>query len=1097
VPLADVADAQARLQAITQALERLGRDSEPLRRLAELAGEHLHQALSRAVEALATRIDGLAERIVEAEDQETHAREQADDAAAAAAGLQQRLQTARREHGQLQRRRDALARDGLLAAGVLATDQVAAVSEEQQSRATALATLREKLPETQERVKYSEAVRAGAQSAATQAASHAEQARTRLQALHDEVAEVATKDGLAAVLGQPEGAVALWEDPSHAADRLADHESHAQLRLAGMLAEEHAEREVIEQIAASQPGLIPPDHDCRQILSHLDARKVPAASGWRYVHESRTRDLWAESLRHCGALAAGVVLTMTDPDSADALVGELSTQLSGLRRAVPVLTSEEFEVLLGQQLPQGEAGRVVSAAPGMVDPVAAERHRVDLEESLQGAADSRAVLEAEMRNATGLRLACTALWERHPTDPRPTAQDQARTADDERAEADRQLELACDTEAQTAESLATLSERVASEERHLAALKLAHARLEPVAAEETRLTSAEHDPAALELQHDAALDRRRRALASEEQARRAHRELDGQRGALAQDRRARIAERAEITLRAPAAREEPAEDLQAARAAYAAALERWRAASTDEQLETERRASESALADAQRRRDAFEEDVLDAASQLVSSGRYDSERRQDGEDRAHLALIEAQGALGGAEQLDKQAQDAHSAALETQRELEQELAAAGVKRALESGERLSFPTAEQARAGAQAAAERAAGADRRRSRAASQEARLRDDLNRVRQRADTCQRLLRRLPGHPDPAADADELVEDTEELDHLVERTERALQGAVDELQEVERRRSEVARTLRQVARDERWPDDAGRALRQTVVAHDELLELAEWAGAALGQIAARAAASAQELEHLEQRTSGVVDFFTQLTARFCGLLRRLSSVSRMPDGLGGWSGRSFISASVPARPTDAALRDRVERTLKAALNSEQDSRLRGADLLFRAIVAACEGRAPAIRFLKPDIGLPYQPVALGEGMSGGQGVTAAVALYCALANLRREAVAAQLTATGGGTLLLDNPFGKATSPELLSIMFRVAGRLGVQLICLTPSTEDAVVAQFPVLLQLRNSRGLRDGLRHVRVQEVRYRDALAQADSSISAVRLTRQDP
>ncbi len=239
------------------------------------------------------------------------------------------------------------------------------------------------------------------------------------------------------------------------------------------------------------------------------------------------------------------------------------------------------------------------------------------------------------------------------------------------------------------------------------------------------------------------------------------------------------------------------------------------------------------------------------------------------------------------------------------------------------------------------------------------------------------------------------------------------------------------------------------------------------------------------------------MVDFFTQLTARFCGLLRRLASVSRMPDGLGGWSGRSFISASVPARPTDVALRDRVERTLTAALDSEQDSRLRGADLLFRAIVAACEGHAPAIRFLKPDIGLPFQPAALGEGMSGGQGVTAAVALYCALANLRREAVAAQLTATGGGTLLLDNPFGKTTSPELLSIMFRVAGRLGVQLICLTPSTEDAVVAQFPVLLQLRNSRGVRDGLRHVRVQEVRYRDALAQADGNISAVRLTRQDP
>jgi hypothetical protein len=74
---------------------------------------------------------------------------------------------------------------------------------------------------------------------------------------------------------------------------------------------------------------------------------------------------------------------------------------------------------------------------------------------------------------------------------------------------------------------------------------------------------------------------------------------------------------------------------------------------------------------------------------------------------------------------------------------------------------------------------------------------------------------------------------------------------------------------------------------------------------------------------------------------------------------------------------------------------------------------------------------------------------------------------------------------------------MFRVAQRLGVQLVCLTPSTEDAVVAQFPVLLQLRNSRGVRDGLRHVRVQEVRYRDALAETDGIITAARLTRQQP
>jgi hypothetical protein len=92
---------------------------------------------------------------------------------------------------------------------------------------------------------------------------------------------------------------------------------------------------------------------------------------------------------------------------------------------------------------------------------------------------------------------------------------------------------------------------------------------------------------------------------------------------------------------------------------------------------------------------------------------------------------------------------------------------------------------------------------------------------------------------------------------------------------------------------------------------------------------------------------------------------------------------------------------------------------------------------------------------------------------------------------------LLLDNPFGKTTSAELLSVMFRIAERLGVQLVCFTPSKEDEVMRQFPVLLQLRNSRGVRDGLRHVRVADVEFRNALETTGDHIEAARLTRDMP
>lgn len=1096
-PIAEAADARARLEAITSALERLDRNSEPLRRLAEEAGERLYRALSATLKALDAQIRDLNRRVAIAAGKEKDARKEADASAQEAAGLQQRLVAARQEHTRHQRARDVLARDGILAAGVLAADQLAAVTDEHQRRATALTALRERLSDARDRARRTGEKHQTTLRASEQVTARAERTRDRLKALEAEVTEVASLEGVAAALGQRDGAAQLWKDRDGAAVRLAENEARAQLRLARLLAEEHAEREVIEQIAAGHPGLIPPDQDCRQVLEHLAARKVPAASGWRYVHDARSPELWSESLKRCGALAAAVVLVAADADTADTLVEELAAQLPGLRRTVPVCTSEEFEALLDGQAPGAASRRVVDAGPGMVDPAAAEQHRAALDESLQGAAESRAKHEDEMRHATQLRLACTALWERHPADPRPAARLDAERAEQERAEADRQVELARRANAQAAEDLAGLEQRATTDERHLADLRLTRVRLEPVAADELRLAADEHDPTKLGLLRSAQIERRDAALADEENARLSIRVLDEECRAMMEDRRARVDERARITLRANGSAADPPSQLQPTRAVFAAALERWQAASTDEELVAERHAAEAALSDAQRRRDKFSADVLAAAAGLMSSGRYDAERRQDGEDRAHKLLTEARQALGGALKLHEQAQQAHATAGDARDELEAELAAAGVKRMLDPDERFSYASIDEARAGAQAAAERAADADRRRSRAASQEARLREDVAQVRQRAETCRRLLGRLPEHPDPTADADVLTDDSDELDRMVELAERQHREADDEIQDVKRRLSDVARALRQIARSESWPDEAGRTLRQTLLAHDELLELADWATGALDGIAARAAACDEELRELDERTGGLVEFFTQLTARCCALLRRLASVSRMPEGLGGWTGRSFITASVPTRPTDAALRDRVERTLKAALESEQDSRLRGADLLFRAIVAACEGRAPAIRFLKPDIGLPHQRVALGEGMSGGQGVTAAVALYCALANLRREAVAAQLTASGGGTLLLDNPFGKTTSPELLSIMFRVARRLGVQLVCLTPSTEDAVVAQFPVLLQLRNSRGVRDGLRHVRLQEVEHRETLAQADGNVSAVRLTRQDP
>lgn len=1097
-PMADVASAEAQLRAIATVEDQRNRDAAPLLTQAERMGALLHRALTRAVETLDRDVSAAEARAAQAVTTQQDARARADAAHHTAAALQQRLEHARRQHSALERDRNRLVDDGVLPAGVQASDHLPVVVDQRDGTAGTLESLRDHLNTAEHRASATADARRDAAEDVAAAERDDDAARKAQRALNQEINAVAELPGLAAALDQSEGSVSLWPDVERTLARLADHEQRAQLRLAGQLAEEHAHREIVEHIAADEPGLVPPDDECRAVLDHLLIRKVAAASGWRYVHESRPADGWHDALGRAGVLAASVVLTAVDAPAADRLVAKLAGELPALRRPVALLTSDEFERLLAAQPADGEIGqRAVTATPGLADPLAAEHRRGELEDELAGAADARGELERALSDATALRLAYKALVGRYPDDPRPAAS--AKVADSER-HLDRARALyrpAVEAERQAAEDLVALHERIDRADALQRQLDLAVARLEPVAEAERRLDGDEHDPRVIAALLAAQQELRDQARADEEVAHDARCEAQDDIRAHADERQARLDERSQITfvVQNPAT-DETHHDLHYHRAAYHAAVERWRAASTDEQLAADRRRAEADLADAQQRRDQFEADVLALAAQLLADGRAGSDRRRR-EEHAHRRLSDGQRAMGAAQSARNDAAEAHDSAVSERDRLEQELAAAGQKRTLDESERPRLASVDDARAAARSAEQRGADADRRRNRAASQEAGLRDQLRVTQQRAATCRRLLGRLPEHPDPAAEAAALADDVDALDGLVDDAVAALTRTADELEAVNRERSEVARHLRRIALDDRQPPDAARQLRQTIVAHGEHLELAVWATATQPQIAARAASSAQELAHLDQRTGGVVDFYTQLTARFTGLLRRLSSVSKMPEGLGGWSGRSFITASLPTRPADAALRDRIERTLSAALESGQDSRLRGPDLLFRGILAACDERAPTIRFLKPDIGLPYQPVALGEGMSGGQGVTAAVALYCGLANLRREAVSAQLTATGGGTLLLDNPFGKATSPELLGIMFRVADRLGVQLVCLTPSTEDAVVAQFPVLLQLRNSRGVRDGLRHVRVQDTRYRDALSGTGDAIDAVRLTRKRP
>jgi hypothetical protein len=129
------------------------------------------------------------------------------------------------------------------------------------------------------------------------------------------------------------------------------------------------------------------------------------------------------------------------------------------------------------------------------------------------------------------------------------------------------------------------------------------------------------------------------------------------------------------------------------------------------------------------------------------------------------------------------------------------------------------------------------------------------------------------------------------------------------------------------------------------------------------------------------------------------------------------------------------------------------------------------------SIEILKPRIDgqvMYCPPERIPHEFSGGQVLTLAVLVYCALSRVRSA------HRTGGarppGTLLLDNPFGAASAETLIQMQHRLAAHSGIQLVCATglnePSVERAFSGVGSVVIKLRNDGDLRRNLSFLRLR-------------------------
>ncbi|NYV78455.1 hypothetical protein HW445_29625, partial [Streptomyces sp. UH6] len=259
-------------------------------------------------------------------------------------------------------------------------------------------------------------------------------------------------------------------------------------------------------------------------------------------------------------------------------------------------------------------------------------------------------------------------------------------------------------------------------------------------------------------------------------------------------------------------------------------------------------------------------------------------------------------------------------------------------------------------------------------------------------------------------------------------------------------------------------------------------------------------------ELEQLERNRDSIVDRLRGLVETSLATLRSAQRLSRLPEGLGEWSGQEFLRIRFD-EPDQATLTERlgevVDEATRSALKKNSDLRRDGMSLLLRGVAAALHPKGVAVEILKPDAVLRAERVPvgqMGDVFSGGQLLTAAIALYCTMAALRSNDRGRDKH-RHAGTLFLDNPIGRANATYLLELQRAVADALGVQLLYTTGLFDTTALAEFPLVIRMRNDADLRAGLKYISVEE-HLRPGLPQqvqegetVHSEITATRMFRR--
>ncbi|WP_031154903.1 hypothetical protein OHA91_31045 [Streptomyces erythrochromogenes] len=831
--------------------------------------------------------------------------------------------------------------------------------------------------------------------------------------------------------------------------------------------------------ALGDGGLLPPGPDVLATVEYLGEHGIPALPGWRYLAQA------VDPADHAAVLAArpelvdGVVIT--DPDTH----GRAREVLSGAallpRSTVAVGTAA---ALLAPVPPAGPDDAVsgifiVTPNPAMHDEHAADEERQALR-TRAGARDTeirdlaaRLAGDRELSARLGSwRAGCPSGRLTELAEHAAAARMFAEEADAELAEA-RTVRAEADEAAADAARVREERQDTAQRARRAAdALAGLAFRLRERAGWQARVRELADEAAESEARAEVCLDR---ARAADEDRRAAQRAADDAR----RTARALRAERAEI---AGAPDQLPDDDgprvpLPDLREAYRAASQLYEKVGVGADLRAEQARAESDESAALAELDRLTNKVRTRAAQLLEgTDGADGPSRQAAAARAEslVQMLETR-ASTASEQLGRlrgEAERHAPAEGEAHTELPEELVPGDVDQAQAL---LRTATAQLAAHTAAVEGARAAHTD-----------------------------LLRAHRTAEDGAGGFDETAALLRDLlrDHTHQDDEQEPVAHPGTLEEARQSATEARRSLRGCAADLSAAESAVREASDILVRHANATryeqvrtparqQIRELPASALPEHAAAWAAAfaprlrvlTDELAQLERNRDSIVDRLRGLVESALATLRSAQRLSQLPEGLGEWSGQEFLRIRFE-EPDQATLTERlgevIDEATRAAVKKNSsasfgEGRRDGMSLLLRGVQAALEPKGISVEILKPDAVLRAERVPvgqMGDVFSGGQLLTAAIALYCTMAALRSNDRGRDKH-RHAGTLFLDNPIGRANATYLLELQRAVSDALGVQLLYTTGLFDTTALAEFPLVIRLRNDADLRAGLKYISVEE------------------------